>query len=1153
MENRIRGQVCGSTLVALATWLAVGVAQLCAQSTYGTINGTITDASGGVVSGAKVEIFNQGTGITRSMSTDTAGNYEFLNLDAGTYTITVSAPNFTTMQNKDVILPARETRTVPFQLQVAAGNTQVAVVATEEVISEDQTRSSSHSGDEINSLALNFRATPNPSPLSNVAPLSAGVQSDSSGNLTVSGQLPTATQFSLDGISTQLPRYGGPTKDLFPSVEGISEFRVNYAGNSAEYSQVSDITAISKSGTNDYHGTAYWYFQRKDFDSVDQISGIVPNGSANTAGASIGGPLSIPGLYNAKDKTFFYFDYEAVRLSSDTLISTNTIPTQWRTGNFSGAGATIIDPTTDNPFPGNIIPASRIDPIAAKILPLFFPNPTNSSPNLNSFNFVEPYPGTYQSDAFDGRLDHSFSANQKAWGRITHKTIPAVGTDTGIGAGGAGDTTYNPLMGPFTTGSDLWNFAGSYVWIIRPNVINEFRMGYSLANFDFTYPQAAQGNSIISNLGITGLPGPPKNGLGGVPVFYIGDIMGGETNPYGHPRINQNGVIEVGDSLSWVKGQHNLKFGGEFRRYNYLDNITFELGDEYGDYQFYGGFTSGTGTPHAVPTNADVNGSADFMLGLVSDAQQAQNGPNGKPYGYHYGIYAQDDWHIRPNLTINYGLRYEVNTPFNDETHQLGQFLPNVPGGELVVQGQIGLSLINPEWRVAVGDTPFVTNSQVGLPITLRDTYYGNVQPRLGIAWKPFNNDKTVIRASGGIYSVPVLGAVLYSLLGVDTSYFADYPSTATTTRTFENVFSGTGTVGVYPGYRRANQINLRDPRVEQWNFSIDHDIGFHTLLRASYTGSHTYDLIYSPDLNQLAPNTYGYATLTATPALRHEYLKYPNFREVLTRANGPSDKYDAMTLEANRRFGSNLTFTSNYTWAHNDTNALGVAPSSAIPLGGQGDNGDNVNNYYNIQADTGNAYYNPRHRFVNTFVYALPFGRSQKFLGNISRGADLIVGGWGLTGVTVLQTGQWLTPYFPSGLSDPSGTAPSDRSVKQQRPDCIAGQTGYLSNPTISDYFNVNAFSVPASDIGRFGNCGVGILEGPGTAVFSMSAGKTFSLSERFRVRYEAQFANLFNVENKANPSMNVASGSFGVISQSQTAYQAGPRTIQMMLRFLF
>jgi hypothetical protein len=687
-------------------------------------------------------------------------------------------------------------------------------------------------------------------------------------------------------------------------------------------------------------------------------------------------------------------------------------------------------------------------------------------------------------------------------------------------------------MGQFSTAEDLTNIAASYNWVITPSLVNELRFGYTKANFDFTYPQAALGDSIVKSLGIQGLPGSPKNGLGGTPVFYIGDILGGQTNPYGHPRVNKNNTWEAGDNLSWILHQHSLKFGFEFRRLSYQDNITFNLGDEYGDYFFFGN---------------DAQAWTNFLFGHIDDAVQAQNGPDGKPFGYHYGGYIQDEWRFRPNLTFTMGLRYEVNTPFNDETHQLGNFDRNYPGGRLIIQNE-ETNLINPLWRVAVGNTPFVTASSVGLPDTLRYTYYANIQPRLGIAYSPGTDQKTTIRASAGIYSVPVLGAVLYSLLGVDTSYYADYGTT-----TFPDAFpSGNGSVSAYPGYRRANAFNLKDPKVMQWNFAVDHSIGFATLVRASYTGSHTYNLIYSPDLNQVAPNTVGYAALVATPALRQQNLRYPNFREVLTRDNGTSDKYEALTLELNRRFANNLTFSNNYTWAHNDTNALGVAPSSAIPTGGQGDNGENVNNWYNVAADSGNAYYTRRHRFVSTFVYNLPFGRGQRFGGNMSNLGNLALGGWRVTGVTLAQTGPWLTPYFPSGLADPSGTFPSSRSVKQQRPDCT-GASGYLPNPTVADYFNAQAFSVPASDIGRFGNCGVGILQGPPTVTFSLSAGKDFSIRERFAFRYEAQFANLFNIENKGTPNLNVASGSFGQITQSQLVEQAGPRTIQMMFRVVF
>ncbi|HUI82176.1 MAG TPA: TonB-dependent receptor [Bryobacteraceae bacterium] len=1120
-----------------------------AQSTYGTIYGSVIDPSGGIIRDAVVEAKNPSTGSVRSTKTSSDGLFRFVNLDAGSYIITVSASGFATEEKKDLVLRAREDVPADFQLQVAGASTTVDVGAVQEV-TEQLTLSDSKTGDTLNSLALNFRATNNPSPIV-AAALAPGTNIDSGGNITISGQLPTATSFSLDGISTQLPRQGGPSTNLFPSVEGIAEFQVNTAANSAEYSQPTDLTVISRSGTNDFHGGAFWYFQREDFNAQDQIAGNIPTGDANDFGVSFGGPVVIPHVYNGKNRTFFYFDYEGIRLSQNGLIDTFTPPSQWRTGDFSATGVTIIDPTTRTPFANNMVPLTSINPVSAKILPLFFPNPTSSAAALSTPNLVQPFPGTYNNDGFDGRLDQVITQNQHVWGRVTQKTITNSGNSAALGALGlTGAASYNPLMGSFASTIDATNLAASYNWIIRPTLINEFRVGFSRYNPAETYPQAAQGDSIISSLGITGLPGSPKNGLGGVPVFYIGDFLGGATNQFGHPRIDTNFTFELGDNVSWVKGAHSLKFGFEFIRRSYEDQITFLSGDEYGDYFFTGAFTA---APRVTP--GDVNGFSDFLLGITSDAYQAQNGPDGKPYAYHYGGYAQDEWRLNPNLTLTYGLRYEVNPPFNDETHQLGNFDRNFPGGRLVVQ-QEGLSLINPLWRAAVGNTPFVSNTQVGLPDSLRYTYWDNIQPRLGIAWSPGKKHDTVIRAAGGIYSVPVLGAVLYSLLGVDTSYFAEYPSSATNPRTFQDVFAG-GAAGVsYPSYRRANQYDLKDPRVIQWTLSVDHNLGWNTLVRASYTGSHTYNLIDSPDLNQVAPNTYGYAALTATPALRQQNLKYPNFSEVLTRDNGEMDKYDALSLELNKRFSNGLTFSNNYTFAKNITNALGTAPSGAVPVGGQIDNGNNVQDIYNLAQDSGNAYFTPRHRFVSTLVYNLPFGRGQKFAGNVSRVENLFIGGWALTGVTLLQTGPWLTPYFPTSTADPSGTNPTQRSVGQQRPDCVSGKTGYLSNPTSSTYFDSTAFTIPASNIGRYGNCGVGILEGPGTSTFSMSAGKIFQITERVRVRYEAQFANLFNILNEAPPNMNVGASNFGQITASQPVglgQQAGPRTIQMMLRFQF
>ena len=379
-----------------------------AQSTYGTIYGTITDPSMGVIRDAVVEAKNQGTGAVRSMKTGTDGLYRFVNLDPGTYSMAATASGFAGQQKKDVDLLARQELPVDFQLQVAgAAETTIQVNAGFEV-SDQLTLSDSKSGDVLNSVPLNFRATNNPSPII-AAALAPGTNIDSGGNITISGQLPTATSFSLDGISTQLPRQGGPSTNLFPSVEGIAEFQVNSAANSAEYSQPTDLTVISKSGSNDFHGGAYWYFQRQDFNEKDQIAGNVPTGDANDFGVSFGGPVWLPHVYNGKNKTFFFFDYEGVRLNQNGLIQTFTPPTAWRGGDFSATGVTIIDPTTEQPFANNMVPATRINPVSAKILPLFFPNPTSSAPVLSSPNLVQTFPGTYNNDGFDGRLDQVIS------------------------------------------------------------------------------------------------------------------------------------------------------------------------------------------------------------------------------------------------------------------------------------------------------------------------------------------------------------------------------------------------------------------------------------------------------------------------------------------------------------------------------------------------------------------------------------------------------------------------------------------------------------------------------------------------------------------------------------------------------------------------
>jgi hypothetical protein len=1125
-------------------------AHLKAQSTFGAIIGRVTDPSGAAVPNASVKTSNQGTGDVRQATTDASGEYRFLNVDPGQYTISASASGFSETQDKDVTVLARQTARSDLRLAIGSAVQSIEVFGSQSVLSEDLTTSTSRSGEEISTLALNFRATNAPSPIQ-AAAVTPTVNQDPGGNLTFAGQLPTATSFSLDGISIQNVRFGGPSTNLFPSVEGIAEFRVNTSGNSAEFAQPTDLTVVTRGGTSQFHGSGFWYFTNQGWNSEDTIAHFNPTLTANTFGTAVSGPV-------VKNKLFFYFDYEGVRLDQNTLIATQTLPSAWVGGDFSGVpGLQLFDPHTHAPIAGNKVP---VNGTSAAIMKDFFPAP--AGPNAGSSNIDttgnnlnSTASGKYSSDGYDGRMDYNFSDKHHIFGRVTQHNISSSGTDaTSAGALGAvGDTSYNPNMGTFSTTTDATNVAISYNWIIKASLVNELRGGYTRYNVAYGFPQAKQGDAIIKQLGILGLPGPPVNGLGGVPVFYVASLMGGSTNQYGHPRSNKNGIWEIGDNLSWNHSKLNMKFGGSWRRVNYQDNITFEVGDEYGDY-FFTGDQVCPAAEIALYPNACA--AAQFVQGYLDEADQAQNGPDGKPYGYHFDWFGQAEYKLRPNISLTFGLREELNTPFEDATNQLGNFDYRAGSshyGKLVYNP--GEKLSQP-WIAAVGGMDnFILNSVVGLPHSLRHTDYTNFQPRLGISWSP--TPKSVFHASGGMYSVPVLGAVLYSLLGVDTSNFGSYfPTGGAGSMDWSNAFGG-GAAGPppcptsCPGYRRANQWDLKDPRVIQWNASFEQNIGFRSVVRATYIGSHTYDLIYSPDLNQIPANTLGYWQYRAANG-----ANFHNFREVLTRANGPSDRFASLILEFNRHFSHELTFDNAYTYTYNKTNALGAVPAGSIPVGGQGDNGQNVLNVFDLKSETGNAFYDPTNKFLSTVVWQIPVGRNKRYAANISRVADALIGGWSTSTIYLYHSGYWLTPYYPSSTSDPSGTQPRYRSVNQQNPDCVSGVSGNLSGRSISRYFNPAAYSIPASNIGRFGNCGVGILEAPQTNTFSASFGKTFHVTERLGVHYEAQFANLFNINNWGIPNLNVGSSHFGQITNQQDGTpgsQAGPRSIQMQLRVTY
>jgi hypothetical protein len=477
-----------------------------------------------------------------------------------------------------------------------------------------------------------------------------------------------------------------------------------------------------------------------------------------------------------------------------------------------------------------------------------------------------------------------------------------------------------------------------------------------------------------------------------------------------------------------------------------------------------------------------------------------------------------------------------------DRSNQLGNFDPDYPGGRVIVSDAAGMALIPDFVRKSVPNTPFVTAAEAGLPVTLRRTDKNNVSPRVGIAWRPWSDGRTVVRGGFGLYTVPLLGSVNYSMVATVTAAAVNFANSPANPFVFPNVSSAASAEGALPpgtlDFRRANQIDMRDPRTMQWSVTVERELGWNAGARISYVGSSTKDLIWSPDLNQVRSNTLGYEAVKQT-------RPFLDWNVVTTRANDPRSQYHALGIALNKRLSDGLTFDGSYTVARHRSDAGGAVPTAFAT-----ENGATTLDLFRGDADYGNVAFTRRHRFVSTFLYELPFGRGRRFGRGIGRGLDVLVGGWDITGVTLVQSGPFLTPFFSN--ADPSGTGSTVRGfTATQRPDQTGD--GTLSNPTAARYFDGSAFVRPANNIGRFGNAGVGILEGPGTRVFSMMVGKAFATGGVSRLRVEMAFSNLFNVENLDVPNTNITSSAFGRITSTQTVDQAGPRTIQFSLRYSF
>lgn len=1130
--------------LALVLGWVFAAGALFGQSTFGVVLGTVKDTSGAVITGATVRLINVAENTSREGASDNLGNYEFQNVKPGRYNITVTQQGFRAFNARDISVETRQTVRLDAALQVGEVSQSIEVAASAGIIATDSpVVASTLTPEKVAGLPVNVRGGGSTSPYAIIATL-PGVQSDNGGSYSIQGGLPAQSESSVDGISITNVTGNSPNRALFPSVESINEIKVQGVGNTAEYGTPGDIATTSKSGSNDFHGALFWFHQNRALDARSFGQTRLPAKIGNTFGATLGGPVLIPGVYNGKNRTFFFFAWESMRFPRQSTIQ-NTVPTQaMRNGDFNGEGVTIRDPFTGLPFAGNVIPASRINPVAKAILP-FYPLPNvGDGIRQTTSNYIDNRGSGIDSDQWDIRGDHQFNSKHSIFGRYTKKNNPSVSP--------------NILLLPSDNGfANHQQAVLSYTYAIKPNLLNEFRGGISYAPGGATFP--FDGRAFTNSLNLQDIQ--KDIFFNALPNFSI-DRMTSFSK--GRPGRSVSWTTQFIDNVTWIRGRHTFKFGFDFRKLRAETNLGFTTGDNYGDYNFTGNFT---GAPFG-----------DFLLGAPNNTSVAVVVLDNDGRATHYKAYAQDTIRVSQKLTVDLGVRYEFQPGYKDAGLNIANFDRTVPvtGKVVIPSDPQAKQLVAPAVLLSVNGcpgapiggvpcTPFVTAADAGLPESLRKNYTTQFLPRLGFAYRL--NDKTTIRGNYGMFNMILLGSVFFSLTGTvqsDVRSFNNVGADGTPlfllpqTRTAGSGVRG-GSLGTFE-FRTANQIDFRPPYMMQWGLSVDRLLTNNMGLRLSYVANKSTDLPWAPDLNQPQPSTnfFSQRPLTDRP--------FPNWGLIYSRDAGANSIYNAFQVELNRRFASGFTFNTAYTLAkHLGDNA---GPASTSYAGETG--GGRVTNSLNRRADRGDVYATRRNRSITTLVYELPVGKGKRFLSGTSRAADAVVGGWSFSSILTLQSGPYLTPTFSGG--DPSGTNAPRRGT--QRPDRVGAANGSVANPTRDQWLDRSAFVCPGrvpgsatqfncsvgvvpgrdpAPLGRFGNSGVGIVEGPGTLGWNLGASKNFRLAERFLFKLEGSFTNVANVTNLADPVVDVSNNSFGRITSARGSDFGGGRTGQVSIRLQF
>jgi hypothetical protein len=1093
--------------LCLAAGVSIGV--LHGQGLNGTIVGTVTDQAGANVPSATITLSNDATGFRRTAVSNDSGQYVAYSIPTGIYTLTVAQPGFETLVRSGVEVTAAATVTVDLKLSLGDVKQTLEVNAAAPLVQDQSaTVSSLITNRQILEMPLNGRT------FTSLVLLSPGAYTGSANNLTtspyamrgstnisVNGSSPQNNSYVIDGIFNR--NLWLSTLIMVPTVDSIQEFRVLTSNYSAEYGAAAgSITVVqTKSGTNDYHGSAYEFLRNDKLDAntfFNNRQGIArPGFRRNEFGATTGGPIR-------KDKTFFFADYQGIRLRQPQTI-TSTVPTvalrnMVNTGDFSGLGVPIYDPLSRqagpngavvrNQFAGNRIPIGRLDPAAVRLINLL-PLPTSSRATQN---FVYNPTLSQDTDQFDVRIDQNLGTGDHLFGKYSfdNSTLVSPGLLPSPANPGVSIEPYVSADGVATASNvPLRNQSGTlnYTHVFSPTTVNEARFG--VVRWNQQINPLGNAFNTASELGIPGIN--INDHSGGLPAFTVtGFQVIGDNSTF--PETSRSTSFQYEDVLTMTRGSHTLKFGAFFIRHRF--NV-FSAFPTRGQYTFNGQFTRQIGSA------SSQTALADFALGATSGVtRNILTGPVGMRF-WNSSEFVDDTWRVNDRLTWNFGLRYELLAPPYEVYDRWSNF--NVITGQLLLAGKNG-------------------NGR-----RLRNLDTNNFAPRTGITYALTSDRKTIFRSGFGISYVEAGqgGGQLYKN---PPYYFSQVIATDQNGAPPLLISDGlpvpvppdpNNTQALSSGSPNAWDFNLQSTRVMQWSAGIEREITSSLLLDVAYVGTRTAGLVSNYNYNQSFPGP------GAQAQRRPLYSINPNVTDVTYRSNYAAAKYHALQVKVEKRYSAGLTGTVAYTYSKY------MSDGGNINGGGNGP----PQNARCFACEWGPMPEDHRHILVVNHVYELPFGPRRRYL--TSGWLSQIAGNWNVSGIWTVATGDHFTPTLGTAVSNSAGGG-------GDRPNRIADGNLPADRRSIDRWFDVAAFA-PAAQY-TFGNAGRGILEGPGNFNVDLGIHRDFPIRERFRVTYRWEMFNAFNRANFNDPNAVTSSGQAGQISSTAPA-----RTMQMALKFVF